>query len=172
MYIETHNIYFVKLCSNQIKGKVEGDPKAIFSISTTPRCRGGHYSFSWIAPLYLDLYLIMLSVKQGSIKYHFLSLWYDSTWDWTPVPRALANTLIWIKTVIFGELHFEFKKKQLSVIYLISIKFQYLWTRYFIGNIMEIFTRKIFEFTLLKSERIGGKLTVIKHPTTNVSTLP
>ena len=27
----------------------------------------------------------MLSVKQGGIKYHFLSLWYDSTWDWTPV---------------------------------------------------------------------------------------
>ena len=25
----------------------------------------------------LDLYLIMLSVKQGSIKHHFLSLWYD-----------------------------------------------------------------------------------------------
>ena len=29
----------------------------------------------------LDPYLIMLSVKQGGIKYHFLSLWYDSTWD-------------------------------------------------------------------------------------------
>ena len=27
----------------------------------------------------------MLSVKQGSIKYHFLSFWYDSTWDWTLV---------------------------------------------------------------------------------------
>ena len=25
----------------------------------------------------LDPYLIMLSVKQGGIKYHFLSLWYD-----------------------------------------------------------------------------------------------
>ena len=23
----------------------------------------------------------MVSVKQGGIKYHFLSLWYDSTWD-------------------------------------------------------------------------------------------
>ena len=27
--------------------KVEGDP-----IATTPRCRGGRYSFLWIAPLY------------------------------------------------------------------------------------------------------------------------
>ena len=31
---------------------VEGELKAPFSIATTPRCRGGRYSFSWIAPLY------------------------------------------------------------------------------------------------------------------------
>ena len=31
---------------------VEGDPKAPFSIATTPRCRGGRYSIPWIAPLY------------------------------------------------------------------------------------------------------------------------
>ena len=33
----------------------------------------------------------MLSVKQGGIKYHFLSLWYDSTWDWTQVSRAISS---------------------------------------------------------------------------------
>ena len=33
----------------------------------------------------------MLSVKQGSIKYHFLSLWYDSTLDWTQVSRAIGE---------------------------------------------------------------------------------
>ena len=31
---------------------VEGDPKAPFSIATTPRCRRGRYTFPWIAPLY------------------------------------------------------------------------------------------------------------------------
>ena len=31
---------------------VEGDPKALFSIATTPRCRGGRYSIPRIAPLY------------------------------------------------------------------------------------------------------------------------
>ena len=46
----------------------EGNPKAPFSIATTPRYRGGHYSFPWIPPLTLDSYLIMLSVKQGGIK--------------------------------------------------------------------------------------------------------
>ena len=49
---------------------VEGDPKASFSIATTPICRG-RYSFPRIAPLTLDPYLIMLSVKQGGIKYYF-----------------------------------------------------------------------------------------------------
>ena len=57
---------------------VKGDSKAPLSIAVTPRCRGGHYSFPWIAP-----HLKMLSVKQGGIKYHFLSVWYNSTWDWT-----------------------------------------------------------------------------------------
>ena len=33
----------------------------------------------------------MLSVKQGGIKYYFLSLWYDSTWDWTPVSRTIGE---------------------------------------------------------------------------------
>ena len=31
---------------------VEGDPKALFSLATTPRCRGGHNSLPWIVPLY------------------------------------------------------------------------------------------------------------------------
>ena len=31
---------------------VEGDPKASFSIATTPRCGRGRYSIPWIAPIY------------------------------------------------------------------------------------------------------------------------
>ena len=31
----------------------EGNQKAPFSIATTPRCSGRHYSFLWIAPIYL-----------------------------------------------------------------------------------------------------------------------
>ena len=33
----------------------------------------------------------MLRVKQDGIKYHFLSLWYDSTLDWTPVYQAIGE---------------------------------------------------------------------------------
>ena len=68
---------------------VEGDPKAPFSIATTPMCREGRYSFPGLLYFTLDPYLIMLSVNQGGIKYHFLSLWYDSTWDWTQVSRSI-----------------------------------------------------------------------------------
>ena len=32
-----------------------------------------------------------MSGKQGGIKFHFLSLWYDSTWDWTSVFRAVGE---------------------------------------------------------------------------------
>ena len=70
---------------------VEGDPKAPFSIASAPRCTAGPYSFSCIALLYPDPYLIMLCVKHVVIKYHFLNHWYDSIWDWTPVSRTIGE---------------------------------------------------------------------------------
>ena len=33
----------------------------------------------------------MLSVKQSGIEYQFLSLWYDSTWDWTQFSKAIGE---------------------------------------------------------------------------------
>ena len=33
----------------------------------------------------------MLSIKQGGIKYHFLSIWHDSTLDWTLVSRTIRE---------------------------------------------------------------------------------
>ena len=63
---------------------VDGDPKASFSITTT-RDAGGVLYFT------LDPHLIVLSVKQGGIKCHFLSLWYDPTWDWTLVSRTIGE---------------------------------------------------------------------------------
>ena len=58
---------------------VEGNPKAPFSIVTTPRSRGECYSFPGLLHFTLDPYLIMLSVKQGGIKYHFFEslVWFD-----------------------------------------------------------------------------------------------
>ena len=72
---------------------VKDNSKAPFSIATTPRCRGRRYAIPGLLHFTLDQYLIMLGVKQGGIKYHFLSLWYDSTWYWTSAYGPLANTL-------------------------------------------------------------------------------
>ena len=41
----------------------------------------GATPFPGLSHFTFDMYLILLSIKQGGIKYHFLSLWYDATWD-------------------------------------------------------------------------------------------
>ena len=51
----------------------------------------------------------MLSVKQGGIKYHFLSLWYVSTWDWTLVSQTLGKHLL-------GQLYHE-----AQILFLVSL---------------------------------------------------
>ena len=73
-----HSIVIIVIKVNKF---VEGDPKVSFSIATTQRSREGCYFIPGLLHFTLDTYLIMLSIRHGSIKYHFLSLWYDSTGD-------------------------------------------------------------------------------------------
>ena len=71
-----------------------GWPKGSFFNSYYNRGVGeGATPFPGLLHCTLDPYLIMLSVKQGGIKYHFwvLSLWYDSTWDWTRDSRSIGE---------------------------------------------------------------------------------
>ena len=42
----------VQLSKVKLATVIEGNQKAPFSIATTQRCKGGHYSFPRIAPLY------------------------------------------------------------------------------------------------------------------------
>ena len=69
----------------KVKSKVgdhsRGWPEGSLFDSLLHQCVGkGATPFPGLLHFTLDPYLIMLSVKQGGIKYHFLSLWYDSTW--------------------------------------------------------------------------------------------
>ena len=64
-----------------------GDPKAPVSIGE----REGATPFPGSLHFTLELYFVMLSVKQGVIKSHFLSLWYESTGDWTEVYWIIAE---------------------------------------------------------------------------------
>ena len=105
---------------------IEGDTKAPFSIDTTPRCREGRYSIPWITPLTPDAYLIMLSVKLGGIKYHFLSHGITRPWIKPRSPGTLANTLtnnnnndniyiyIYIYIYIFVEVKKEIKSESMK----------------------------------------------------------
>ena len=58
IYIYIHSLSLSLSLNIYIKSEVklativEGEPKVPFSIATAPRCRGGRYSFLWIAPLY------------------------------------------------------------------------------------------------------------------------
>ena len=78
------------------KSLVEGDLKAPFSIATTPGVREGASPFPGLLHFTLDPYHVMLSVKKGGIKYHSLSLWYDSIWDWNPVSRTIGETFFYL----------------------------------------------------------------------------
>ena len=73
------NIY-IYIYKSKLVTVVEGDPKATFSLASTQSCRGTSSYSGWLN-FTLDLDLIIMSVKQGGIKYPFLSLWYDLTWD-------------------------------------------------------------------------------------------
>ena len=62
----------------------------------------------------------MLSVKQGGIKYHFSSLWYDSTWKLNTGPWAIGehsnhygNELVYSK---HNFAYAELKKKQTNLV--------------------------------------------------------
>ena len=46
--------------------------------------------FSWIARLY-TWSVPYNGIKEGDIKYHFLSLWYDNTWIWSPFSVAIRE---------------------------------------------------------------------------------
>ena len=46
---------------------VEGNLKALFSLAATTRCRGKHYFFPWIAPLYPRFILYNPEVSQANI---------------------------------------------------------------------------------------------------------
>ena len=83
-YIYIYIYIYIKLAT-----VVEGEQKAHFSIATTPRYRRGHIFFLGLLYFTLDTDLILPSVKEGGNTYHFKSLWYDVTWDWTQVSRSI-----------------------------------------------------------------------------------
>ena len=79
----------VSASTNMIRSKVgdryQGRPEGSLFNSYYTKMLGDVPPFLGLLYFTLDMYLIMLSVKQGSFNYHFLSLWYDTTRDWKPL---------------------------------------------------------------------------------------
>ena len=73
--------FTVSKADDRSRGQTKG---SFFNSYYTAVYRGRCYSFLLTAPLYSWYVPYNAEFKQGGIKYHFLSLWYDSTWDWTP----------------------------------------------------------------------------------------
>ena len=71
---------------------VEGDPKASFSVASTPWHREGATPFLELLHFTLDMYLILLSVQQGGIKYHFKVFGMKQSGIELRSPGPLANT--------------------------------------------------------------------------------
>ena len=121
----------------------------------------GATPFPGLLHLTLDPYLIILSVKQGSIKYNFLSLWYDSTWYWTQVSRVIGehsnhyanvvffysqNCILWIQYYLYTHLvsFLEYtnthkKDKQHSIYNWIIIEFNILFNLPCLGGFVTIY---------------------------------
>ena len=72
---------------------VESDLKAPFHSYYIEVLGRAITPFPGLLHFILDMYLIMLSVMQRGIKYHFFfySLLYDSNWDWISVSWAIGE---------------------------------------------------------------------------------
>ena len=104
----------IRNSSSNLAILVEADPKAPFSIATTSQCREGRYSIPRIAPLYLwsSPYSTESQVLSKAASSTIFWVWYDSTWDWTPVSQTISEhsthlEIIYFKTKLILELVFK-----------------------------------------------------------------
>ena len=110
---------------------VEGNPKAPFSIAIKSGCRGGCYSFLWVAPLTLDFYFIMLIVKWGGIKYNFCEFGITQSGLNPGSPRPLENTLPMDQSYIYIYIYIHTYRVPVTIK---DMKFQYIMRNIFCGE--------------------------------------
>ena len=72
---------FFDILAGGLQGDISkvGDLKAPFPIATTPKCRGGHYSFLWIVPLcpwYIP-YNAECKARQHQVPFFESLVWLD-----------------------------------------------------------------------------------------------
>ena len=99
--------------------------------------------------------LMMLSVKRGGIKYNFSSLWYESTWDWTPALPSHWRTLAYgrpLYLLVNDRLSFskegDFLKNQRTSFFQNFLPQMYTW------HCLELVYRIFFNLTKICFEAI------------------
>ena len=71
---------------------VESNRKALFTLATTRRCRGGCFSFSWIAPLYPSSISYSAEEVSSTIFWIFGMTWPGiESWSLRPLANALST---------------------------------------------------------------------------------
>ena len=127
---------------------VECDPKALFSIANTFRCGGGGATpFPGFIHFTLDHFLIMLSVKQCGVKYHFWVFGMTRPGIELHSPGSLVNTLLLRQNCLSRYLYgIPIKYRLFSLSYMISIvliKYKY----FFCNNMKSSFLIQGKKFT-------------------------
>ena len=74
---------------------VEGDPKAPFSVATTPRCRGGHYSFPRITPFY-PYNAECCNLRSSLIRCGTRPIEWGTQWDLNSLLQVCDSSLLTI----------------------------------------------------------------------------
>ena len=134
---------------------VEGDPKVPFSIPTTPECRVGRYFFLWIN---LGTYLIILSFKQGGIKYHF---WvFGMTW--------------WLNSSLLGHWQTLYPLDQWVNLYIYIYIYIYIWlnNRHFLSTYLYVHPFELlYWFSDIRRELVDKSSIISYFPSTFYPTL-
>ena len=109
----------------------------------------------------------MLSVKQDSIKYHFLSLWYDVTWDWTQVSWTIGEHSTHNWEGVDKEVH-TFPKGINLKVNITQLEFELAYFKVTVQQFSHYVTRllplkKKVTLTLNKPKRVD-----IQNPSTNL----
>ena len=133
---------------------VVGDPKTPFLIATTPMCRGGTTPFSGFLHFTLDPYLIMLSVKQGGIKYHFWVFGMTRLRIEPRSPGPLVNTLlIRPKLILIPWKYF------MAISYKLIQMFKCIWTLKYVNKLFKwIMLCSIFFFSFFPDPKMCGSI--------------
>ena len=76
--VNEKKIIYIYISKVKLATIVEGNPKAPFSIATTPRCRGGRYSFPGWLYFTLDPHLIIFTNPSARAGYDTRSIFKRS----------------------------------------------------------------------------------------------